>query len=63
MRDYLCYLLDGAGAIRSVEALTCPDDDEACDEARRRLAQRPQYRGFELWLRDRRVHVEVIELA
>ena len=58
MADYRCYLLDGVGAIRSVEVVTGEDDRRALAEARELLGRRPEYFGFELWHRDRRVHVE-----
>lgn len=58
MADYRCYLLDGVGAIRGVEVVRGEDDRRALAEARALLARRTEYFGFELWLRDRRVHVE-----
>ena len=58
MAEYRCYLLDGIGAIRGVEALACDGDDRAVVRARELLARRPEYFGFELWQRNRRVHVE-----
>lgn len=60
MTVYRCYLLDGVGAIRGVEAVAGADDDRALAEARELLARRPEYFGFELWQRDRRVHVEAM---
>jgi len=59
MAEYRCYLLDGVGAIRGVEIVTGPDDEGALVEARELLARRSEYFGFELWQRDRRVHVEL----
>jgi hypothetical protein len=59
MTDYRCYLLDGVGAIRGVEIVASPDDDRALEDARELLARKPEYFGFELWERDRRVHVEL----
>jgi hypothetical protein len=58
MTDYRCYLLDGIGAIRGVEVVAGEDDGRALAEARELLARRPEFFGFELWQRDRRVHVE-----
>ncbi|HZT50333.1 MAG TPA: hypothetical protein VFA22_00280 [Stellaceae bacterium] len=58
MADYRCYLLDGIGAIRDVEVVTGADDARALAAARALLDRRPEYFGFELWQRDRRVHVE-----
>jgi hypothetical protein len=58
MAEYRCYLLDGFGAIRGVEVVAGEDDRRALAEARELLARRPEYFGFELWQRDRRVHVE-----
>lgn len=60
---YRCYLLDGAGAIRGVETVAGPDDPSALAEARRRLDESAEYHGFELWQRNRRVHVELRGLA
>jgi len=60
MHEYRCYLLDGVGAIRAVEVVRGGDDRAALAEARAILEQRPQYFGFELWQRDRRVHVEAV---
>ena len=59
MRDYRCYLLDGAGAIRSVEVVAATDDRSALFEARKLLDEKPFYHGFELWHGDRRIHVEL----
>jgi hypothetical protein len=61
MVDYRCYLLDGAGAIRLVEAVQSGDDDGALRLARRLISNRPEFHGFELWQGRRRVHVEVTE--
>ncbi len=58
MAEYRCYLLDGAGAIRGVEAMSCDGDDRAIARARDMLARRPEYSGFEVWQRNRRVYVE-----
>lgn len=58
MTDYRCYLLDGLGAIRSVEEIGAKSDDDAILLARSAFARRPQFRGFELWQRSRRVHYE-----
>jgi hypothetical protein len=59
MAEYRCYLLDGVGAIRGVEIVAAADDGRALDAARELLARRPEYFGFELWQRGRRVHVQV----
>jgi hypothetical protein len=59
MAEYRCYLLDGVGAIRGVEIVAGADDGRALETAREILARRPEYFGFELWQRDRRVHVEL----
>ena len=58
MLDYRCYLLDAQGAIRSVEQIESPTDREALDTAYRIFTQRPHVRGFELWHRTRRIHLE-----
>ncbi len=58
MADYRCYLLDGVGAIRGVEMVAGKDDGGALAEARELLMRKPGYAGFELWQRNRRVHVE-----
>jgi hypothetical protein len=58
MTDYRCYLLDAYGAIRGVVPMACDGDDRAVARARDLLVRRPEYSGFELWQRDRRVHVE-----
>lgn len=60
MAHYRCYFLNDTGAIRSFETLECGTDLEAMELARRMFAQRPQFHGFELWLRDRQVHVEMV---
>lgn len=58
MTDYRCYLLDGWGAIRGVEVLAVEDDGGALAEARELMVRKPGFAGFELWQRNRRVHVE-----
>jgi hypothetical protein len=56
---YRVFLLDGQHVIRSVDVVVCPDDRAAVAKARDLLTQRPQFHGFQLWQRSRRVHVEV----
>jgi hypothetical protein len=58
MAEYRCYLLDAVGAIRGVEAMACDGDDRAVARAWELLRRRPEYSGFEVWQRNRRVHVE-----
>jgi len=60
MAQYRCYLLDAAGAIRGVETVIGVDDGSALEAAREVLARRPDFAGFELWRRDRRIYVEAM---
>lgn len=58
MAHYRCYFLNDGGSIRSFETFECATDQEAVELARLMFAQRPHFHGFEVWLRDRQVHVE-----
>jgi hypothetical protein len=58
MRTYRCYLLDYH--IAAVEVMDCADDDEARQRADALLAQRPDFKGVEVWERDRRVHMLLV---
>ena len=62
MGDYRCYLLDGAGAIRAVELVDDETDASALAQAQQILSRRPEFFGFELWQRNRRVYVEALAL-
>jgi hypothetical protein len=58
MAHYRCYFLNDAGSIRSFETFECATDQEAIEVARVMFEQRSHFHGFEVWLRDRQVHVE-----
>jgi hypothetical protein len=58
MADYRCYLLDAQGAIRSVREIESGSDLDAVARARDVFARQSGFRGFELWQRARRVHLE-----
>ena len=58
MTDYRCYLLDARGAIRSVQEIDSINDGDALKAARDVFARQPHFFGFELWQRNRRVHLE-----
>ncbi|MGH7089039.1 MAG: hypothetical protein ACREFQ_09080 [Stellaceae bacterium] len=59
MADYRCYFLDAQGAIRSVREIESVSDSDAVNMARDAFAQQRHFRGFELWQRNRRVHLEL----
>ncbi len=56
LRTYRCYLLDEQLHIASAQVVVCSDDEAAKLRAREILADRPAFRGVELWEMDRRVH-------
>lgn len=58
MRTYRCYFLDYR--IAAVEVMECADDEEARQRADALLAERPDFKGVEVWERDRRAHVLLV---
>jgi hypothetical protein len=60
MTKYWVFLLDRQGTIRSFKPLECADDQNALELAREACAEAPQYRGFELWQENRRVHPRIV---
>jgi hypothetical protein len=59
LRLYRCFLLDAESQIASAQVIACHDDGAAKLRAREILANRPGYRGFEVWEMDRRVHIHL----
>jgi hypothetical protein len=59
LHTYRCYLLDAQSHIASAEVIECVDDAAAKSRAREILAEKPNYRGIEIWDRDRRVHIHL----
>jgi hypothetical protein len=59
LHTYRCYLLDAQYHIALAEVIECRDDDAAKLKAREILAEKPNFRGIEVWERDRRVHIHL----
>jgi hypothetical protein len=57
LHTYRCYLLDAQSHIASAEVIECSDDAAAKSRAREILAEKPRFRGVEVWDRARRVHI------
>ena len=58
MAFYKVFYLGLNGAIFAAEDVECVDDDDAVERARERCSDHFEANGFEVWQRDRRVHLE-----